>query len=74
MCPFTGLFIEGGSPAKQLSRVSETVLGVLEKSDTSNTRLKEEIDGSLIQLVELPQRWEKFTFKRWDRPISMKLK
>lgn len=64
MCPFTGLFIEGESPAKQLSQVSETVSGVLEKSDTSNTRLKEEIDGSLIQLMELPQRWEKFTFKR----------
>ncbi|TWW80066.1 uncharacterized protein LOC130532368 [Takifugu flavidus] len=46
---------EGGSPAKQLSQVSETVSGVLEKSETSNTRLKEEIDGSLIQLVELPQ-------------------
>lgn len=71
MCPFTGLFIEGGLHAKQLSQVPETVSGVLEKS---NTRLKEEIDGSLIQLVELPQRWEEFTFKRWDRPIILKLK
>lgn len=50
MCSFTGLFIEGGSPAK---RVSEAVLSVLDRSDASITGPKEEADGSVIQLAEL---------------------
>ncbi|KAL7401322.1 hypothetical protein ABVT39_026370 [Epinephelus coioides] len=48
----------GGSPAKQLSQVAETVFSVLGKSNTSITGLKEGIDSSLIQLVELCQSSE----------------
>ncbi|KAM4736799.1 transcription initiation factor TFIID subunit 11 isoform 1-T1 [Anableps anableps] len=48
----------GGSPAKKLSQVADTVCNVLAKSDTSITGMREGICSSLIQLVELPQSTE----------------
>ncbi|CAJ1086730.1 uncharacterized protein LOC117269514 [Xyrichtys novacula] len=53
-CSRTG----GGPPAKQLSQVAETVFDILGQSEVSITGLREGIDSSMMQVIEMQQSME----------------